>query len=185
MHTRDAEATKARILAAAVQEFAHHGLAGGRVARIADAAEANKSMIYAYFGSKDELFDAVLEAAVAGLHEAVPFTADDLPGYGARLFDFIVEHAVEVRIDAWRRLERPAVSALEREIFEEKIAALDEVKARSGASFNSADLLVAILTLAWSWVAAPRALATLASTDVAAQRQRVVASIEALCAAVR
>ena len=183
MHTRDADATTARILAAAVQEFAHHGLAGGRVARIADAAEANKSMIYAYFGSKDQLFDAVLEAAVVGLHEAVPFTADDLPGYGARLFDFIAEHAVEVRIDAWRRLERPAVTDLEREIFEEKIAALDEVKTAALGTLDSADLLVAVLALAWSWAATPASLGVLASQDLAQQRAWVVQSIEALLAA--
>ncbi|MFT5224221.1 MAG: AcrR family transcriptional regulator [Glaciecola sp.] len=184
MHIRDAQATKGRILASAVSEFAYHGYAGARVARIADAAQANKSMIYAYFGNKDQLFDAVIDAAVGGLHVAVPFTPEDLPGYGARLFDFIAAHMVEVRIDAWRRLERPAVTSLEREIFAEKIAALDELKAATGATFDSADLLVAVLALAWSWVAVPAALGSLASGDVATQRERVVQSIEALCSAI-
>lgn len=183
MHTRDADATRARILAAAVAEFAQHGYAGGRVARIAEAAEANKSMIYAYFGNKDQLFDAVIAAAVGDLHRSVPFTADDLPGYGARLFDFIAAHPVEVRIDAWRRMERPAVTPLEREIFVEKIAALDERKAATGATFDSADLLVAVLSLAWSWVAVPASLGVLASQDLATRRDRVVEAIEALCAA--
>lgn len=181
MPTRDAEATKARILAAAVSEFAVHGYAGARVARIAHAAQANKSMIYAYFGSKDQLFDAVIDGSIGGLHEAVPFTPDDLPGYGAKLFDFIAAHMVEVRIDFWRRLERPEVTALEREIFAEKIAALDELKARIGATYESADLLVSVLTLAWQWVAVPAALGSLASTDVATRRGRVAQSIEALC----
>ena len=58
--TRDAEATKARLLAAATAEFAAYGVAGARVDRIAGAAQANKQLIYAYFGSKDDLFDAVL-----------------------------------------------------------------------------------------------------------------------------
>lgn len=182
--TRDAEATKGRILGAAVSEFAHHGFAGARVARIAEAAQANKSLIYAYFGNKEQLFDVVIDAAVSGLHEAVPFTPRDLPGYGGRLFDFIADHEVEVRIDAWRRLERPAVTALEREIFEAKIAALDEVRAEMGATYDSADLLVAVLALAWSWVAVPDGLEALASGDLATRRTRVVESIEALCAAV-
>ena len=70
--TRDAEATKARILDAASAEFAEHGIAGARVDRIAAAADANKSLIYAYFGNKDGLFDAVFEALVASTVEEVP-----------------------------------------------------------------------------------------------------------------
>ncbi len=84
---------------------------------------------------------------------------------------------------AWRRLERPANTSLEREIFAEKIAALDRVRSGSTAALHSADLLVAVLALAWSWVAVPAALGSLASEDVAIQRQRVIQSIETLCAA--
>src|SRR6201996_9826826 len=84
---RDAEATKGRILTAATAEFAAHGIAGARVDRIAAAADANKSLIYAYFGNKDGLFDAVFEAVVAGTVEAVPIDAEDLPGFAGRIFD--------------------------------------------------------------------------------------------------
>jgi AcrR family transcriptional regulator len=61
MKSRDAEATKLRILAAAREEFAMSGLGGARIDKIAEAADANKQMIYHYFGSKDLLFAAVLE----------------------------------------------------------------------------------------------------------------------------
>lgn len=64
---RDAGATKARILSAATAEFARLGLGGARVDRIALAAKANKQMIYHYFGSKERLFTAVLEAAYADI----------------------------------------------------------------------------------------------------------------------
>jgi AcrR family transcriptional regulator len=57
---RDSAATKERLLEAATAEFAAHGIAGARVDRIAAAARANKQLIYAYFGSKEQLFDAVL-----------------------------------------------------------------------------------------------------------------------------
>lgn len=60
---RDAEATRARILAAAKREFARNGLGGARVDVIAEKAKANKRMIYHYFGSKEELFQKVLEDA--------------------------------------------------------------------------------------------------------------------------
>ncbi|SNT41338.1 transcriptional regulator, TetR family [Streptosporangium subroseum] len=50
-----------RVLNAATAEFSAHGLSGARTARIAESAKANQYMIYAYFGYKDGLFDAVLE----------------------------------------------------------------------------------------------------------------------------
>lgn len=55
--------TRQKILDAALEEFARHGLSGARVERIASRASANKRMIYYYFGSKEELFLAVLEAS--------------------------------------------------------------------------------------------------------------------------
>lgn len=58
-------ATRQRILDAALAEFAAKGLAGARVDEIAARAGANKRMIYAYFGAKEELWLAVLEAAYA------------------------------------------------------------------------------------------------------------------------
>jgi AcrR family transcriptional regulator len=67
---RDADATRARILEAARHEFARLGLAGARVDEIADKARANKRMIYHYFGSKDQLFTAVLEDAYLDIRNA-------------------------------------------------------------------------------------------------------------------
>lgn len=67
---RDAEATKARILEAAKKEFAKNGLGGARVDIIADKARANKRMIYHYFGSKEGLFQIVLEAAYVDIRTA-------------------------------------------------------------------------------------------------------------------
>ncbi len=52
-----------RILAAAKQEFAAHGLAGARVDRIAAKAGANKRMLYYHVGKKDDLYLEVLEDA--------------------------------------------------------------------------------------------------------------------------
>ena len=67
---RDAEATRRNILAAAKAEFAALGLGGARVDEIAARAGANKRMIYHYFGSKEELFQAVLEDAYLDIREA-------------------------------------------------------------------------------------------------------------------
>jgi AcrR family transcriptional regulator len=67
---RDPEQTRARILAAAKAEFARVGLGGARVDRIAALAGANKRMLYYYFGNKDELFRAVLEATYEHIRES-------------------------------------------------------------------------------------------------------------------
>ena len=67
---RDAEATRARILVAAKREFARNGLGGARVDEIAERAKANKRMIYHYFGSKEDLFRAVLEEVYAHIRAA-------------------------------------------------------------------------------------------------------------------
>ena len=78
--TRDAEATKARILAAAKIEFARLGLGGARVDEIAEKAEANKRMIYHYFGNKEDLFTAVLEDAYLDIRTAEQeLQLDELP----------------------------------------------------------------------------------------------------------
>ncbi len=66
----DPEPTRARILAAAKAEFARVGLGGARVDRIAQLAGANKRMLYYYFGNKDELFRAVLEATYEHIRES-------------------------------------------------------------------------------------------------------------------
>lgn len=67
---RDAEATKARILDAAKKEFAKNGLGGARVDVISEKASANKRMIYHYFGSKEGLFQTILENAYVDIRTA-------------------------------------------------------------------------------------------------------------------
>jgi AcrR family transcriptional regulator len=66
---RDAAATKARILQAAMREFAAKGLDAARIEDIADAAGANRRMAYYYFGNKEGLYLAALEAAYFELVE--------------------------------------------------------------------------------------------------------------------
>lgn len=67
---RDAEATQAAIVRAAVEEFAEKGFYGARVEEIAARTETSKHMIYYYFGSKDGLYTAVLEHAYAEFRSA-------------------------------------------------------------------------------------------------------------------
>src|SRR6202161_4523544 len=107
----DAQATQRRLLEAAAQEFAARGIAGARVDRIAEAARSNKAQIYHYFGSKDELFDAVLNSLVADTLHEVPIDVTDLPEYAGRLFDRYEQHPQVPRLATWYRLERADTQA--------------------------------------------------------------------------
>ena len=64
---RNPERTRGEILEIATEEFAKRGFAGARVDEIADRMRTTKRMIYYYFGSKRQLYAAVLEAAYAAI----------------------------------------------------------------------------------------------------------------------
>ena len=102
----DGRATRRRLLDAAAAEFARYGIAGARVDRIAAAAPANKAQIYAWFTSKDGLFDAVFAEHLALIVDLVPLDATDLPGYAVRLYDSYLARPEVVLLATWARLER-------------------------------------------------------------------------------
>ncbi len=66
---RDANRSKSSILHAAITEFAARGLAGTRVDEVAARAGVNKSLIYQYFGSKQELYAEALNAVLQAITE--------------------------------------------------------------------------------------------------------------------
>jgi AcrR family transcriptional regulator len=70
MSRRNPARNQERILKAATEEFARYGLGGARVDRIAARAGANKRMLYYYYGNKEDLFLAVLEARYAHIRRA-------------------------------------------------------------------------------------------------------------------
>lgn len=67
---KKSDLTKQKILEAAENAFAEKGFYGARVDEIAEAAEANKRMIYAYFGDKENLYIAVLDTVYQRLAES-------------------------------------------------------------------------------------------------------------------
>ena len=76
----DPDETRRRILGAATDEFAAHGLAGARVDRIAAAAGCSKERLYAHFGDKESLFTTVLNHSFAALGEAAERPGAPAPG---------------------------------------------------------------------------------------------------------
>ncbi len=109
---RDGERSRERLMDAATAEFAAYGIAGARVDRVARAAGVNKAQMYGWYGSKDGLFDAVFARHLDGIVDAVPFAADDLPGYAVALYDSYLTDPELVRLASWFRLERVPVGDL-------------------------------------------------------------------------
>ena len=68
--TYDAARTREDILSVATHEFARDGFNGARVDAIAARTSTTKRMIYYYFGGKEQLYIAVLEAAYARIRGA-------------------------------------------------------------------------------------------------------------------
>lgn len=165
---RQSRATRERLLAAATEEFQRHGLAGGRVDRIAEASASNKRLIYIYFGDKEGLFDAVVARHVEVMLDAVPMTADDLPRYAADLLAHLEDHPEVARLFAYRNLERPVTSPAENASYERKVSAIREAQQAGHLddSVPAVQLLAMVLGLVGSWAVASPALREAADRDV-------------------
>jgi AcrR family transcriptional regulator len=178
----DSAATRARLLDAAYDEFVRVGLAGGRVDRIAAAASANKQAIYAYFGSKEALFDAVMADRLRVLADEAPLTVDDLPGYAGALFDALVADPGLQRLSQWRMLEFPDASQAEIEAHMSKAA---EIAQHDGVSLTVAtDALMIALAAALAWnttsVKIRNPLDDDPTTRLAEHRRAVVTAVTAM-----
>ena len=152
---RDAERTRADLLAVATEVFADSGFSGARVDLIAERTRTTKRMIYYYFGSKEGLYMAVLENAYRGIREAEqrlqvehvdPVIA--MRRLAELTFDHHLDHQAFIRLvaienihrgeyisrlDSLRNLARPATSLLdeilargrEQNVFRADVDALD------------------------------------------------------------
>jgi len=152
---RDADATRQRLLDAALAEFAEHGIAGARVDRIAAQAESNKAQIYHYFGGKAQLFDAVYGSIVRRVVEATPITTDDLPGYAAGLARLYDVHPEVMRLAVWHRLEPggPGADPIGAEATSRNVAQIARAQAAGAlpAHFPPAVLLGLVQHIAATW----------------------------------
>ena len=149
--TARSTATKAKLLEAAREEFQRNGLAGGRVDAIADAAQTNKRMIYAYFGSKNALFEEVVADNVRRVGAAVEFTPDDLPGYAVRLYDFWMADTTSLRLFSWRNVELTTTPEFEDATYRQMIAAIEATSVQRAAGMPASHLLAFVFALVLAW----------------------------------
>jgi AcrR family transcriptional regulator len=132
------QANRARILGAAIAEFASRGFKGASMDAIAARTDTTRALINYYFGSKERLYLAVLERVYAEIRDAERGLAlDHLPPVEAMrrivdfTYDYYVGHEYFVRLvvaenqargrhlkksRAMRTLNRPIIDRLARVI---------------------------------------------------------------------
>jgi AcrR family transcriptional regulator len=148
-------ATRQRMLEAATAEFAQHGIAGARVDRIVAAARSNKAQLYAYFGSKDELFDAVFAASIERIMDVVPISAGDLADWAVRLYDEYVDRPDLIRLATWARLERRPAGHLMPDADRVDAGKLAAIAAAQGtgdvAGGDPFDVMAMVIAMSMAW----------------------------------
>ena len=135
---KDPEANRARIVRAAIDEFASRGFKGASMDAIAARTDTTRALINYYFGSKEKVYLAVLEQVYAEIREAENrLDLDHLAPVSAvrRIvqftFDYYLSHEGFVRLvvaenqargrhlkksKAMRSLNRPIIDTLARVI---------------------------------------------------------------------
>ncbi|MFD5320753.1 TetR family transcriptional regulator [Streptomyces sp. NPDC127098] len=178
--------TKSRIMAAALAEFAEHGVAGARVDRIARNARANKESIYRYYGLKEELLEQVLSEYLRHNGDTVTPEANALDEYVAGLFRHYRHDPRYLRLCLWEGMEGIGMrsdTAIEerRAHFADK---LDAVRASQEAGtvdpeLDPRHLMIVLLGMVNYWFAVPQIVRLLFDGEpdaaVLAEHERFVA----------
>lgn len=155
------DSTGDRIVAAAVAEFAQHGIAGARIERIAKAARTSKERVYAYYRSKEALYRHVATRELAAVAEATRLDPADLPGYAGRIHDYFQGHPERFRIVRWGQLELPAGDSPRDDPFQHSLLRKTEqlrAAQESGSldpAWDPVDVLMFVNQIAMSWAGQP------------------------------
>lgn len=155
----DTDATRKKILDAAIAEFSERGFSGARIHQISQNSACNRERIYFYFGGKTQLFEAALT------HQLVT-ALDDLPVIGSgpeaiadfagRYFDFSRSRPSLARLTFWEGLEwgHPVGAEGRAHHSSNKVS---EIRAALPAisEAGAEDLLLTIVTLCHAWISTP------------------------------
>ncbi|MEV4125700.1 TetR/AcrR family transcriptional regulator [Nocardia sp. NPDC049707] len=119
-------------------------------------ARTNKAQLYAYFGNKEGLFDAIFFGSLERITNVVPIDATDLADWAVRLYDEYLHRPDLIRLATWARLERRPTGHLVEEahrLDDRKLRAIAEAQAaglvRPGAPFDVMAMVIA-MSMAWS-----------------------------------
>jgi TetR/AcrR family transcriptional regulator len=114
--TRDPDATRRQILAAALDLFVEHGYSDVSMRQIAEKSGVTKSLIHHHFGSKESLWEATKEKALARyaadqkaeLEQATVVDGTLLRDGVVNYFRFLQDNPQVVRLLAWTHMEGDA-----------------------------------------------------------------------------
>jgi len=143
---RSREATRQRLIEAAIQLFAHEGLHGATSARIARAAGVATGTFYLHFRDKQELFAAIVQSALAELRGRLRRAIDgagsepraQVRARTAELVAFSEDNRSLIRVLFGRRQE---AGELAEDVLDALIPGIEEsLRARAAAGELSADL---------------------------------------------
>ncbi|HEY5711565.1 MAG TPA: TetR/AcrR family transcriptional regulator [Allosphingosinicella sp.] len=137
----DPERTKADILAVATHEFSEKGLSGARIDEIAERTHTSKRMIYYYYGGKEALYRAVLEACyrrIRSVEEKVDLKKKPPLDALADLVEFTFDHHNQnpdfIRLVMVENIHHGAnIASLPSDVNESAIAKLSDICARGVA----------------------------------------------------
>jgi TetR/AcrR family transcriptional regulator len=176
------EESRAAILAAAVAEFAEHGIAGARTDAIAGAARVNKALLYYYFRDKDALYAAVLDHVFSGLVAQVEPVLDSslaprekMLAYLGAYFDYIAANPQFPRVvqAEWMRLGARGGAPMQRiakkyfrPVFEKVAGVLREgIEAGEFRPVNPMDFMPTIVGIIIFYFSAAPVMKTLLKVD--------------------
>lgn len=181
MKERNPQKSKAAILTAAETEFAAKGFFGARVDEIAEKAQINKRMIYAYFGDKEALYNAVLLNTYSKM-EQVENTLIKRNLIGIELvkeiistyFDFLYSNPNFVNILMWENLNKGNYlkniedTAIERKSIKYFIDAIENGKSNGIFKYdiNSYQIVLSMITTCFANFSNQYTLSRLFHTDL-------------------
>ncbi len=166
---RTAERSRRAILDAAIVAFSTHGFGGARVDKISKSAKVNKSLIYHYFGSKEDLYLAALKEIYIDIRRAeaeLDLDMEDpkaaIVGLVAFTFRYYIDHPAFIRIintenlyGAMHLKEAAEMTSLNAPILEKVASILEKGVAQSlfRAGIDPLDLYISISSLGFTYVA--------------------------------
>jgi AcrR family transcriptional regulator len=174
----DTEATRERLLDAAIAEFSARGFSGARVDQIAKLSGTNKERIYFYFGGKAPLFEAALTRQLVTALEDLPVLGEGpraIADFAGRYFDVSTRESCLARLTFWEGLERGEPVDAERRALRSAKKVKELCRALPRVSETAAEeLLLTIVTLCHAWVAAPNINAVVTSESREARRRATI-----------
>lgn len=171
----DTDATREKLLDAAIAEFSERGFAGARIHQISHASGCNRERIYFYFGGKSQLFEAALTRQLVTALEDLPlagFGPEAVADFAGRYFDFSTGYPSLARLTFWEGLERGDPIDAERRALRSANKVAEIRRALPAVSETAAeDLLLTIVTLCHAWVSSPNVHTVITRTQDGKRRR--------------